>query len=304
WANLARVYLKEGRNADALSALEAATKAKEPAPPWVVNWLSAQVDERNGLMDEAIAKYRDVLSTRIPKRNFDFSRDYEILNALGRSLWGRYHQEAADSPDRPRLLQEAIDAYRRTLAVDSENVDAHYGLGLAYSELARVLSPQEPQAKTTEAAKPATTPESLLKLATQAADTTTSDSARIGAAQRLTRSVPAFVNAPRPEFGSRLQPLLDVDAALAGPCLEARKSDLRAALSKALGVTHSTLHTLYRPDETAQGVAQKLARAQNPAANQNANSIVIHSLHRPGAPGIENQNPVAHIAPGTEEASR
>jgi hypothetical protein len=30
-----------------------------------------------------------------------------------------------------------------------------------------------------------------------------------------------------------------------------------------------------------------VARRDNPAADQNAQSIVVHSLHRPGAPGVE-----------------
>jgi hypothetical protein len=57
-------------------------------------------------------------------------------------------------------------------------------------------------------------------------------------------------------------------------------------------MTHSTLHKLYRPDETAEGIAQRVARQSNPAANLNANSVVIHDLHRPGAPGLD-QTPTA-----------
>jgi hypothetical protein len=92
WVNLARVYLKEGRNQDALQVLARATEMNFAAP-WVINWLSAQVDDREGNLDSAIARYRDVLGTRVPARNFDFGRDYEVRNALGRALWGRYHQE-------------------------------------------------------------------------------------------------------------------------------------------------------------------------------------------------------------------
>ena len=49
---------------------------------------------------------------------------------------------------------------------------------------------------------------------------------------------------------------------------------------------HQALHALFKPDETAEGRAVAIARRDNPAADQNAQSIVIHSLHRPGAPGI------------------
>ncbi len=43
---------------------------------------------------------------------------------------------------------------------------------------------------------------------------------------------------------------------------------------------------MFKPDYTAEGRAVEIARQANPAADQNAQSIVIHSLHRPGAPGI------------------
>ncbi len=48
---------------------------------------------------------------------------------------------------------------------------------------------------------------------------------------------------------------------------------------------------MFKPDETAEGRAVGIARRTNPAADQNAQSIVIHPLHRPGAPGIEPQGP-------------
>jgi hypothetical protein len=56
------------------------------------------------------------------------------------------------------------------------------------------------------------------------------------------------------------------------------------ALTRALEVTHERLHERLKPDETAEGRVFSIAR-KNPAANANAQSIVIHSLHRAGAPG-------------------
>ena len=68
WVNLARVYQKEGRIPDALSALEKAAKHKKPAAPWVINWLTGQINVRNGHLDEAIQSYEAVLNTKIPER--------------------------------------------------------------------------------------------------------------------------------------------------------------------------------------------------------------------------------------------
>ena len=47
WVNLARVYQKEGRIPDALAALEKAAAHEEPPAPWVINWLTGQINVRN-----------------------------------------------------------------------------------------------------------------------------------------------------------------------------------------------------------------------------------------------------------------
>src|SRR5262249_1473304 len=92
---------------------------------------------------------------------------------------------------------------------------------------------------------------------------------------------------PRPRFQARLEPLHEVVEIL-GPVWDAETDPAaRAALARALEVTHKRLHERLKPDETAEGRAFASARERDPAANQNAQSIVIHSLHRPGAPGID-----------------
>jgi hypothetical protein len=44
---------------------------------------------------------------------------------------------------------------------------------------------------------------------------------------------------------------------------------------------------MFKPDETAEGRAVGLARKANPAADLNAQSIVIHPMQRPAAPGAD-----------------
>ena len=100
----------------------------------MIDWLSGQINENNGFLDEAIANYEAVLATKIPDRGFDFSGDYEVLNLLARSLYNRARREPRSSRERLVFLSRSIAAYKKTLAIDSENVAAHYGLGLAYSE--------------------------------------------------------------------------------------------------------------------------------------------------------------------------
>ena len=144
WVNLARIYLKEGRIPDARLALEKAKNHPKLTAPWVVAWLTGQIDERNGYLDEAIASYEAVLSTRIPERGFDFSQDYEVINALGAATYARARQEPLKSRRSARFLPEDRATYRRTIAIDSENVAAHHGLGLAYAELATGGDPKLP----------------------------------------------------------------------------------------------------------------------------------------------------------------
>jgi tetratricopeptide (TPR) repeat protein len=58
---------------------------------------------------------------------------------------------------------------------------------------------------------------------------------------------------------------------------------------------HERLHLRYKPDDNAQGIAERLARAKYPAANHAAEAVVKYSLNRPGAPGIGDE-PVAESA--------
>jgi tetratricopeptide (TPR) repeat protein len=134
--NLARVYHKEGRLDEAAVALRRAAEAG--APPWTVGWLSGLVNKENGHLDAAIANFERVLDAASPElqaRGFNFSRDYEVINELGLTLFERAKQERdpkrADA--RRTLLDRAVAAFERTLAVDSENIVAHYALGQIFA---------------------------------------------------------------------------------------------------------------------------------------------------------------------------
>jgi tetratricopeptide (TPR) repeat protein len=297
WVNLARVYLREGRIPDALKALEKAAGHKEPAAPWVINWLTGQINERNGLLDEAIASFESVLATKIPARGFDFSLDYEVINALGAVTYARARLEPLKSESRREYLRKTIATYRRTIALDSENFPAHYGLGLAYADPSwdadlsglpkEGVYPRRPGGEIVEE----------LNAETEwAADPSVTPALRGARALGLAASIAKLNDAPRPESTSRLEPLYDVVERL-GPVWE-RESDpaARAALAQALEVAHKTLHRLIKPDETAEGRAVATARKNDPAADQNAESIVIHSLHRAGAPGLESPTTTAGVS--------
>ncbi|WP_435022205.1 multiheme c-type cytochrome [Tundrisphaera sp. TA3] len=294
WVNLARVYLREGRNADARDALEKAANHPKPAAPWVISWLSGQIDERNGFLDEAIERYEAVLGHKIPEKGFDFGKDYEVINALGSVTYARARQEDLKSPERTKWLLRAAEVYRRTIAIDSENVAAHYGLGLAYADLATAATDQPAPAG-------APTEQILREWLATATDPTIPRDRRMAASRDLARMVPAFLAAPRQEFASRLNPLHDVVETLGRSFAEGEDPTLRSAQALALAATHKALHALFKPDETAEGRAVANARRDNPAADQNAQSIVIHPLHRPGAPGIDPTPATSTVAREAEE---
>ena len=138
--NLARVYYKEGRLDEAVEALQRAAKSEPPAPRWTVAWFNGLVNKQNGFLDKAISEFRSILEDRYPEldqRGFDFSRDYEVINELGQTLFERAKMERveANRAAREGFLRQAVERFQKTLSIDSENVPAHYNLALIYEQL-------------------------------------------------------------------------------------------------------------------------------------------------------------------------
>jgi tetratricopeptide (TPR) repeat protein len=140
--NLGRTYLREGRLDEAVTALGRAGAHATPSNAWSILWFSGLINKQNGFLDEAIAEFEklvhlDTAETR--KREFDFSQDYRLLNELGQTLYERAKEERGEqrSARRQDLLAKAIGYFERTLAIDSENVNAHYNLSLIFGELGR-----------------------------------------------------------------------------------------------------------------------------------------------------------------------
>jgi tetratricopeptide (TPR) repeat protein len=139
--NLARVYLREGRIDEASDAVQRAAKFEQPsAPEWTLAWFSGLVNREQGRLEEAESNFRSIVDQATDARKargFDFSKDIEVLNTLGRTLFDRSDQirQPSKKHERNALLQDAAQQFERTLAIDSENVNAHYNLGLIYAAL-------------------------------------------------------------------------------------------------------------------------------------------------------------------------
>jgi len=144
--NLARTLVEEagpGQLDEAAAALQrAAAHTEPPAWPWTVRWLSGVINRQQGRLAEAEENFRQVLEFRTEdtaKRGFDFSKDYVVINLLGLTIFDRALQIRGSDPTatekRRQRLNEAADVFQKTLAVDSENVDAHYNLSQLYAQL-------------------------------------------------------------------------------------------------------------------------------------------------------------------------
>jgi tetratricopeptide (TPR) repeat protein len=136
--NLARVYFKEGRLDEAVAALQRAVKFNPPAPRWTVAWFNGLVNKQNGFLDRAITEFRSILEDRYPEldqRGFDFSKDYEVINELGQAYFERAKMERGNPQKQKDFLSHAAAQFEKTLAIDSENLTAHYTLSLIYAQL-------------------------------------------------------------------------------------------------------------------------------------------------------------------------
>jgi tetratricopeptide (TPR) repeat protein len=197
--NLARAYIAEGRLDEAVAALERAQvyQSAEGYPRWTWAWLSGDINRQQGRFEEAIVNLRSVLEDRtedMQKRGFDFSLDYEVINLLGQAQFdlGRLRNRQGRKDEALAVWKQAVASFENTLAIDSENVTAHYNLQLLHDVL--------------------------------------------------------------------------------GDDAKARE--------------HEQLHLRFKPDDNAQGRAERLAREKYPAANHAAEAVVRYPLQRTGAPGL------------------
>ncbi|MCA9177828.1 MAG: tetratricopeptide repeat protein [Planctomycetales bacterium] len=141
--NLARALLAEGLLDEAGEAVAEATAHTEPAPPpWTVAWLSGSINLEQGRFVEAQRNFEKVLTDSTPemrRRGFDFSRDYVVINLLGRTLYEQAKQQVGDdrSHERGQFLEAARDQFLQTLVYDPENLEAHHNLHLIFASLDR-----------------------------------------------------------------------------------------------------------------------------------------------------------------------
>ncbi len=279
--NLARVFVEEGRLPEAAAALNAAAEAK--APWWTVAWLSGRVSLENARdvkdFDNAITRFEKVLDPQnqtgeLAQKKFDFSKDYVVIGDLARALFQRSQQEEEPAARDPFLLR-SIEQYLRVLALDPEDLDAHYGLHQCYRVLGRAMPEvalPEPEKRTDET--------SLRSFSARLRNGQAAKAQRLEAAARLVQAVTALgKERPDPTRPKRMR--FDILIGEVRPYF-ARESDpdLKAAAAKVLDALHRELHAIFKPDDIAQSFTVQKYRRAHPAADRAAEAIVIYPLNR------------------------
>ncbi len=98
------------------------------------------MDRELGNLDTAIETLEALAETRFQEareRGFDFSRDYRMLNELGRTLYERARQERGEARRETRvaLLERAKERLEQALALEPEYAASHHNLSLVLGEL-------------------------------------------------------------------------------------------------------------------------------------------------------------------------
>ncbi|MFQ5700622.1 MAG: tetratricopeptide repeat protein [Acidobacteriota bacterium] len=110
WVNIARAQIREGTHQAALASLDRALEI-DPALP-KTHYFYALALKSEGRYDDAIDHLNRTLES--------YPRDRVVLDQLGRILFLK------------RDYDRAIRAFKRTLLVDPEDLEAHYNLMLCY----------------------------------------------------------------------------------------------------------------------------------------------------------------------------
>jgi hypothetical protein len=280
YVNAARVLIDDNDRDSLAEATQLLNKAGEAgALWWTVAWFKAMVASLNVTgkqqLDTAIKLLETILdpANQPAERGFDFRRDYIVLNRLGNTLFKRSQLEIEDPATEAALLLRAIEAYERVLAIDSEDVETHYGLYQCYDRLGRDLP----------ADLKANHPPAVDAAALQALGDALADPAqRQDTALALLRDLPAFFDRPLADNGKppKLTPKLPTVRALIPQAREAFRSATdaatRQALAQVLAALHNESNLAYKPDDLARAFTLTEFRRTHPAANHAAEAIVIY----------------------------
>jgi tetratricopeptide (TPR) repeat protein len=281
-ANLARVYIDQGKLNDAAREVNAAGQAEPPAPWWLQAWLSGLVSAQNATTksewDATAVQFAKIVdpANQPRARNMNFTKDYIVLGRLGDAYFQRAQLEAIGSAEQREHLAKASHAYDRVLEVDPEDLTAHFGQKRVFDLLgADAPASAEPVGSSVE---------TVLDLTNHLASADSSNRAKF--AVQLSDAITELGRRRPDATAPRLKPLQEMRAKVRTVYLGEQEPIARSALALALSTIHRELHALIKPDENAKDRTMQMYRAKNPAANAAAEAIIIYPTNRPGAPGL------------------
>ena len=289
WLNAARVLIDEGRLNEAADALNKA--GETGAPWWAVAWFKGVVAAENATkkedFDAAIAHFERIIdpNNQPTDRGFDFRRDYVVLAKLANTLFKRSQLEGDDPAGEMAYLLRAIEMNQRVLAIDPEDLDAHYGLYQCYNRLGRdcTESPSSEQIATFMAAKESGgKDDSLRRLAEIVSNNSEDANRRLAVAVGLLQEIREYMKRPLSDgqLPATLYPKLPTIRTLLNQLqaafLRESEGQVREAMSAVLAQLHREAHAIFKPDEVARARTVTEYRRKNPAANHAAEAIVIY----------------------------
>jgi hypothetical protein len=275
WLNLARVYQADARLSEAEEALRQARD--RDAPWWTVAWFSGLVNAENYHFEEAVRDFEEILDpAKQPRdRRLDFTKDFVVIDELGKTLYQLAQQNANEPGPRDDYLRRAVDRFESTLDIDSEDLDAHFFLGKCYTWLGADMPPAEAPSD----AAP-TDENGLTALARVLADRRASRDDRLRAAVQLGRGVTALGQQPMRPDAPRLPTLLLLRRECRAVYHDEADAGVRAAAAAVLGNVYRETHALYKPDDNAQDRAAAIYRGKHPAAAQASFAVIIYPTQR------------------------
>jgi hypothetical protein len=255
----------------------------------VVAWFNGVLTARNTGnaedLEKAAAYFEKIVDPATQPRHadgklkYDFTRDFVVLAQLGRTLFDRSILDQHRPAVAKQFLLRSVDAYERVLAIDPEDIDAHYGLKQCFDLLAAGSTPATPPGGPV----PVTM---LTDLANAATKKDASPGDRAKAAAELEAAVTALGREKADPARPRLPTLRALVTQLHTAYHEEQDEGAKASLAAALAAVHRESHAMYKPDELAPHIRQRY-REKHPAANAAAEAIVIYPTDREGAPGLE-----------------
>jgi tetratricopeptide (TPR) repeat protein len=276
YLNLARVYFAGTRYAEAEKAL---VQARElGANWWTVAWFAGLVNAQNYNFEDAIRDFEEILDPeKQPReRKLDFTRDFVVINELGKTHFDQAKQLANEPEQHVSALRKAVDQFERTLTIDSEDIDAHFFLYQCYTALGREAPDVTPSSVPAGGDR-----QKLLELATQLADAKATASERLQAAAQLDAGVAALEREPSKPNEPKVPTLFEIRRPCRDVYLRAdTPPELRAVAAQVLGQVHRVLHGIYKPDDNAKDRSAAKYRGDHSAAGLASQAVVIYPLDR------------------------